>query len=76
MTLLEITVPREAPVRLSVLDIQGREVATLIDGIYRPGRYQVTWNAKSGRGEAPAGLYFIRYRVPGKEMVRRLVLAR
>ncbi len=76
MTLMEVTVAREARVRLSVVDVQGREVATLIDGVYRPGRYQVTWNGKSGSTEVPAGLYFVRYRVPGKEMVRRLVLAR
>ena len=76
MTQLEITVPREAALSLSVVDIQGREVAKLIDGVYRPGRYQVTWNAKLARGEVPAGLYFIRYRTPGKDMVRRLILAR
>jgi hypothetical protein len=69
-------VGREARVRLSVLDVQGRVVARLADGVYRPGRYEKTWDSGAGRGRAPAGLYFVRYEWPEQSVVRRLMLVR
>jgi hypothetical protein len=73
---IEFTLPREARVRLSVVDIQGREVAMLADAPYRAGRYQATWSGKTGRDGAAAGVYFVRYQVPGRSQVRRVVVAR
>jgi hypothetical protein len=75
-TLVEFTLPREERVRLSVLDVQGREVTVLADGVYPSGRYQATWSGKTGRGEAAVGLYFVRYRTPAGDLVRRLVVTR
>ena len=67
-------VPRETRVRVSVLDVQGREVATLAEGLYPPGRYQLTWGGHSGRGSAKAGLYFVRLSAPGSTLVQRVVV--
>jgi len=71
---IDFTVAREAHVRLSVLDIQGRHVARLADAVYQPGRYQTVWDGRSDRGRAPAGLYLVRYEWPGQQSVRRLLL--
>ncbi|MBI5711604.1 MAG: hypothetical protein HZC42_15065, partial [Candidatus Eisenbacteria bacterium] len=68
-------VPRACGLRLSVLDIQGREVAVLADGAYAPGRHQAEWDA-AARGGARPGLYFVRLRVPGRVLVRRVVMTR
>lgn len=68
-------VPRTASVRLSVLDVQGREVAVLAEGVYDPGRYQVVWDG-SGRGGVSPGLYFVHLSVPGQALVRRIVVTR
>jgi hypothetical protein len=76
LTHIGFTVAREAWVRLSVVDVQGREVARLVEGIQRPGSYQATWSGRTERGKAPAGLYFVRYQRPGKDVARRLVLTR
>jgi hypothetical protein len=66
---------REARVRLSVLDIQGRRIAQVADAVYRPGRYQAVWDGRIERGRAPEGLYLVRYEWPGQHSVRRLWLA-
>ena len=71
---LVFTVAREAPVRLSLLDLQGREVEVLARGPYQAGRYQVSWDGRTDRGPVPAGLYFVRYRTPDRTLVRRLVI--
>jgi len=57
-----------------VVDVQGRQVAVLAEGLMAPGRYTTNWNGTSGGNAAPVGLYFIRYQTPGQVLVKRLVL--
>jgi hypothetical protein len=73
---VDFAVARDARIRLSVVDVQGREMAVLAHGAYGPGRYQAVWTGQTSRGPAPVGLYFIRYEYPGKVLLGRLVLAR
>jgi hypothetical protein len=73
---IEFTVAREGPVRLGIVDIQGRQVAVLADGVHRPGRYQAVWSGRTERGPAPGGVYLVVYQVPGGKLVRRLALTR
>jgi hypothetical protein len=73
---IDFTVPRAAVVRLSVLDVLGREVAVLADGLRPPGRYQAIWSGEGARGLVPAGLYFVRYRTPGGSFMKRAVVTR
>jgi hypothetical protein len=75
-TRIEFAVPRESNIRLSVMDLQGREVAVLADGPAHPGVFQVTWNGRTFRGDAPAGLYFVHLRTPQGVIVKRLALTK
>jgi hypothetical protein len=44
-----------------VFDVEGRCVATLANGAYDPGTYDLSWNGRNDRGEpAAAGIYFVR----------------
>ena len=63
-------------VRVSILDIQGREVALLYNGMHGPGVYQAVWTGETPKGLAPAGMYFVRYKAPDKVLYSRLVLSR
>jgi hypothetical protein len=72
---IEYAVAREANVRLTVIDVAGRIVATLANGTRAPGLYHATWpNGRNG-GAAP-GTYFVRFEGGGLRFVRRLVLMR
>jgi hypothetical protein len=75
-TIVEFSLAREANVRLSVVDLQGREVAILARGVRPRGTHVATWNGDGDRGLAPTGLYFVRYRVDGRTITERLVLTR
>lgn len=67
--------PREAPVELSVHDLAGRRVATLVDGLLGAGHHQVRWMPQAERGRSvPAGLYFVRFRTPGLQRLERVIL--
>jgi hypothetical protein len=73
---IEYALPRESRVRLSVLDVQGREVVVLADGVFQAGRHQTTWSGKGERGEVPAGVYFVRCQALGKRLTERVVRMR
>ena len=68
-------VPRRAPVRVTVLDLQGREVAVLANGVLDAGPYVRTWGG-SGSPSGPAGVYLVRLQSPGVSLVRKAVFAR
>jgi len=68
--------PRDARVRITVLDALGRCMAILVDGAYPAGSHQVVWDAVAGWTAAPAGLYFVRLESPQGASIRRVSLTR
>jgi hypothetical protein len=66
---------REERVRLSVLDVGGRLVETLVDGTMSAGAHPVAWNARArGGATLPAGIYLVRLEHGKQVESRRLVL--
>ena len=68
-------VARGGPVRLEVLDVAGRVVATLADGARAAVPHDATWDGASRRAAAP-GLYFERYTAAERVSVRKFVTLR
>jgi len=75
-THIDFVVGRKAPVRLSVVDIQGREVAVLVDGEQSAGSHQATWSGEGRSGRVAPGLYFFRYDALGQSWTARVVRTR
>jgi hypothetical protein len=73
---IDYALARQAHVHLGVVDVQGREIAVLADGVAQPGGYQVMWDGSTTRGRAPAGVYFVRLLTDGQTFVRRIALTR
>src|SRR5262245_5635440 len=71
---VEFSLGRDARVRITVLDLTGREVATLVDGVQSEGRHRVSWRGTVAGARSPAGMYFMRYEAGGTVQVRRFVL--
>jgi len=70
---VDFTVGRETRVRITVVDLAGREIARLAEGLRPPGGHRAVWNGRVGPGRAPAGMYFIRCEADGITLVRRFV---
>jgi hypothetical protein len=57
-------------VTLKIVDILGREVATLVNEKLNAGTYSVDWNAS----EYPSGIYFYRLQTEGYTEVKKMSL--
>ncbi len=54
-----------APLKLDVIDLAGRHVATLANRTFEPGRYAQPWTGRDDAGaNVPAGIYFVRLSGP------------
>jgi len=73
---IEYTVPSTARVRVSILDLQGRLVSSVVDATVQPGRYTTVWNGNGIGGRVAAGMYFVRFEGGGKTAVKRIALTR
>ena len=64
-------------VRISVYDVTGQRVASLVDEYRPPGAGAVSWRATDDRGaRLPSGIYFLRFDCSGQTATRRVVSIR
>lgn len=59
-TTITYRVKESQPITLSVWDLSGKPVTTLVDKVHEPGYYEKNLNAKN----LPSGPYFVRLRTP------------
>jgi hypothetical protein len=71
-TTVRYEVPERAHVTLRVVDVLGREVATLVDRVEEPGPKRVVWEA----GGRPAGVYYLRMNAEGFSATEKMLLVR
>jgi hypothetical protein len=69
---IEYTVGRGSAVRLSILDVAGREIARLVDGVRPAGPHSASWDVRGAR--TAAGVYFVRYQTASGTWTRRFAL--
>ena len=74
-TNIPYVLPVDMEIDLRVYDILGRQVAVLRKGLQPAGSYIAEWDGCSSDGRpAAAGIYFIRLRVGGFGLTRRVLL--
>ncbi len=74
---LRWTLLRADEVELDVLDLSGRRVKHLANGLYAPGTHDFTWDGRDDDGHAlHAGAYFVAGRIGDTRMAQRLILLR
>jgi hypothetical protein len=68
---LAFDLPAVTPVQLDVFDLSGRRIASLLSGTVEAGRHEV--RRQPTNGKPSAGLYFVRFSVPGLTRTERIV---
>jgi uncharacterized delta-60 repeat protein len=71
-TTIRFTLPLATQVNLSIYDISGRLVTSLVDGFREAGIHEATFNAS----RLPSGIYLARIEAAGFEAVRKLLLVK
>ncbi len=71
-TTIRYSLPQAMDVRLTVFDVLGREVATLVEARQEAGVYEVPFTASG----LPAGVYLYRIEMDHLSATRRMVLMR
>jgi outer membrane protein assembly factor BamB len=72
---LEFNIPVKSHVSLSIYDVTGRRVKTLVEENLLPGLYRVKWKGIDERGfNLPSGVYFIHLMVNDKKIVGKSLL--
>ncbi|MCK4546349.1 MAG: T9SS type A sorting domain-containing protein, partial [Candidatus Eisenbacteria sp.] len=76
-TVVEFGITRTTPVKLTVYDVNGRVVRTLVEEEMDMGTYQVLWNGKDSNGHAvAAGVYYCRLEAGDRLEMKKLVLVK
>jgi len=71
-TTIDYELPKASYVTISVYNILGKEIATLVEGEKSAGYYQVTWNAEN----LPSGIYFYTFKAGNKIATKKMILVK
>jgi hypothetical protein len=76
-TTIEYSISRDSHVNLSVYNVRGQLVRTLLDGFQRSNRYSIAWDGTDNQGRSVAsGVYFCRINTEDFRQSRKMVLVR
>jgi tetratricopeptide (TPR) repeat protein len=68
-TTISFSIPEDSKVELSIYNIRGQKVKTLIKDEFKMGFHNVIWNSKDNNGKSVAtGVYFYKLKVDGKDI--------
>jgi len=74
-TSINYSVAEDAQVKLTIFNVLGKSIHTLVDERKTAGTYSLIWNGKDGSGQAvPSGAYLYELKVDGKAAVVRTIL--
>ena len=69
-TTIQFNLPKDAAVKLTIYNIMGQEVATLVNGLHVAGIHKVQWDASS----LPSGMYIYRFEAGSTVSNKRMML--
>ena len=71
-THIRFNIPETASTKLTIFNVMGEEVATLVNGVMQAGGHTVSWNASS----MPTGVYFYQLESANFSQTKKLLLVK
>ena len=76
-TVIQYEVPIQVRVTITIFDLLGRKVVTLVDAVQGPGYKAIAWDGKNKSGlPVGAGLYFYQIQTPTYIHTKKMILVR
>jgi len=76
-TMIQYVLPEASPVQLTILDLRGNLVSTLVAGREPAGRYSVRWDGRNTSGQSVStGIYIYRLSTPEAVRTGKMVLVK
>ncbi len=74
-TVIRYYLPRQSRVTMTIYDVQGRRIASLVNHKQKAGWHDVRWNARNQQGlPVSSGLYFYELVAGDRRLVRKMLL--
>ena len=74
-TTIEYSISESSPVTIKVFNIEGKEIATLVNSYHAPGNYSIEWNGMNRFGQPAASGTYIYEIIAGKfHEAKRMIL--
>jgi hypothetical protein len=74
-TKFRYALPEGRNVKIIIYDIQGKQVAELVNNYQAPGTYEVTWNGKNDDGQfVSSGVYFYKIDAGSYSVSRKMIM--
>ncbi|HAD83086.1 TPA: hypothetical protein DCG35_11620 [Candidatus Edwardsbacteria bacterium] len=71
---LSYQIPRAGPVSITIYNISGQRVRTLVDQDMSPGYYSAGWDGRDDAGSSiSSGVYFVRLASDGKALTQKIL---
>ena len=70
------TTSNRSSVKVEIYDVNGRLIESVADRTYPAGRHVATWSGRTPHGDAPSGVYFLKFRSEGHSSTQRIVVIR
>ncbi len=76
-TTISYSLPERSEVAVTVFDVSGRQVRTLVRAVQEAGEKSVTWNGLDDGGQSvSSGVYYYRVEAAGQAATRKMVLVK
>ena len=77
LTTISFSLKYKSHVKLSVYNIKGQLVATLVDEEMKPGgNYKIIWDGKNDNKKLANGIYFYKFETKNKTFIKKMLLIR
>jgi len=77
ITQIVFSLPKNDHVELSIYNILGQKIVTLVNGKMSAGTYQIAWDARDAHGlSVPSGIYLYQLKAGDFKATRRMLLLR
>jgi hypothetical protein len=73
-TQLHYSLPAAGRVRITVHDVSGRRVGTVVDATESAGDHMVSWKPRGDRGRLPPAVYFAVLEFGGQSKMQRILV--